>query len=106
MKLLSILTLALLWVAIQAAGHHGCCTAFSEVHAVKSILKRGGAVQCRRQGITEGCSITAVVMKWKHRQVCVASTPHKIRSLLAILCKRKSHKGVRSSDRLHRRKTM
>ncbi|TNN45021.1 hypothetical protein EYF80_044768 [Liparis tanakae] len=60
MGLLSLLALVLLWAAVQAAGHRGCCTTFSKVHAVRSIVKRGGAVQCRWQGITEGCSINAV----------------------------------------------
>ncbi|KAM7390161.1 hypothetical protein PAMA_008371 [Pampus argenteus] len=108
-------TFALLWLAVigstelrcvaQAAGHNGCCTAFSKTRAVNSILKSGEAVmKCRQQGITEGCSINAVVLlTWKRRQVCVNPTPRKMRNLLAVLCNRKACKGDKC--RRLRRKT-
>ncbi|KAK2859704.1 hypothetical protein Q5P01_004324 [Channa striata] len=48
-------------IMAQAARHHGCCTAFSNVHVKRLVSStRGRRVACWWQGITEHCRVNAV----------------------------------------------
>ncbi|KAM4606022.1 uncharacterized protein ACJ7VT_016291 [Polymixia lowei] len=108
MRLFSPCLLAPLWLVVmvaitstvvQAAGPQSCCTAFSRLRAVSAMVTKGGVVRCHAQGITEGCSINAIVVKQKGRKVCVDPTPKKMRKLLASLCATRKPRNGKQNQR-------
>ncbi|XP_076744818.1 uncharacterized protein LOC143420522 [Maylandia zebra] len=76
----------------QGAGQQGCCTSYTKPRAVNIILRHRQKVElCWKQGITEWCNIEAVVLKWRHRYICVDPKPRKMHKLVERLCNRRKN---------------